>query len=215
MRTEGSPLDCCFSLLQPQQLLTVESTPPGCRVSGSWAASACVYDCGRDRLRRLSVTRVPLPCRPVCCSWHPGQAALLLGLSDSSLVLHDQRRGVSLLAPCPVTPALLAWHPAGALVAVVGGGDQVGDQLMCFDVGLAPVGVALLAEEEEKEASASALRLAQHVRCGGGLEALCWASDLEGGDGTTQGTDTLLLAFRGGPMGALKFKLGGFNTLIN
>lgn len=214
MRTKGSLLDCCFSLLQPQQLLTVESTPPDGRDSGSWSAAACVYDCDRDRLRRLTVTRIPLPSRPVCCSWHPDQAAVLLGLSDSSLVLHDQRRGVSLLAPCPVTPTLLAWHPAGALVAAVGNSDQGGEQLVCFDVGLAPVGIALLAEEEAK-ASACTLGLAQHLRCSGGIEALRWASDLEGGDGATQGTDTLLLAFHGGPVGALKFKFGGFNREFN
>lgn len=140
---------------------------------------------------------------------------MLLGLSDSSLVLHDQRRGVSLLAPCPVTPALLAWHPAGALVAAVGSSNQGDNQLVCFDVGLAPVGVALLAEEGEENTSANTLRLAQHLRCSGGLEALSWASDLEGGGGATQGTDTLLLAFHGGPVGALKFKLGGFNKEFN
>lgn len=197
----------------------MESTPPDGRDSGSWSAAACVYDCGRDRLRRLSVTSIPLPSRPVCCSRHPDQVVVLLGLSDSSLVLHDQRRGVSLLAPCPVTPALLAWHPAGALVAAVGRSNQGDDQLVCFDVGLAPVGVALLAEEEGEETSASTLRLAQHVRCSGGLEALGWASDQEGSGGATQGTDTLLLTFHGGPVGALKFKLGGsireFNQSIN
>lgn len=211
MRTKGNLLNCCFSLLQPQQLLTVETTSPDRKDSGSWSANACVYDCGRDRLRCLSVTRIPLPSRPVCCSRHPDQAAVLLGLSDSSLVLYDQRRGVSLLALCPVTPALLAWHPAGALVAAVGCSEQGGDQLVCFDVGLAPVGVALLAEEEQLKTSARTLTLSQHLRCSDGLQALRWASDLEGGDCTTQGTDSLLLAFRGGPIGVLKFKLGEFN----
>lgn len=161
------------------------------------------------------MTRVPLPSRPVSCSRHPDQVAVLLGLSDSSLVLHDQRRGVSLLAPCPVTPTLLAWHPAGALVAAVGCSNQGDNQLVCFDVGLAPVGVALLAEEEKVKTYATALRLVQHLRCSGGLEALRWASDLEGSGGATQGTDTLLLAFHGGPFGALKFNLGGFNKDFN
>lgn len=114
-----------------------------------------------------------------------------------------------------MTPALLAWHPAGALVAAVGCSDQGGDQLVCFDVGLAPVGVALLSEEEEVKTSAGTLRLAQHLRCSDGLEALWWASNLEGGDGTTRGTDTLLLAFHGGPVGALKFKLGELNKEFN
>uniref|UniRef100_A0A3B4ZCR6 WD repeat containing planar cell polarity effector n=1 Tax=Stegastes partitus TaxID=144197 RepID=A0A3B4ZCR6_9TELE len=198
VRTEGHPLDCRFSLLQPYQVLTVElpAGPPGSR-EGSWA-DTCTYECSRGRLHRLSVTRIPLPSRPISCSRHPSETTLLLGLSDSSLVLYDQRRGVSLLASCPVPPTLLAWHPAGAVV-VVGGGQE---ELMCFDVGLAPVSVALVAEEV---ASAATLRLAQHLRCSGGLAGLQWGSGLDGGP---DGTDMLTLAFHGGPLAALRFRLG-------
>lgn len=123
---------------------------------------------------------------------------LLLGLSDSSLVLYDQRREVSLLASCPVPPTLLAWHPAGSVV-MVGGGQA---ELMCFDVGLAPVNMALVAEEV---ASAATLRLAQHLRCSGGLEALQWGTGLEGGP---EGTDMLMLTIHEGPLAALRFRLG-------
>ncbi|KAG8000328.1 WD repeat-containing and planar cell polarity effector protein fritz-like protein, partial [Nibea albiflora] len=106
VRTEGNPLDCRFSVLQPYQLLTVE-LPAGQRGYGEGSqAEACVYECARERLHRLSVTRIPLPSRPVSCSRHPCESTLLLGLSDSSLVLYDQRRGVSLLASCPC-----ATHP--------------------------------------------------------------------------------------------------------
>ncbi len=199
MRTEGNPLDCRFSLLQPYQLLTVEppAGPPGFREE-SWA-NTCVYECVRERLHRLSVTRIPLPSHPVTCSRHPCESTLLLGLRDSSLVLYDQRRGVSLLASCPVPPTLLAWHPAGAMV-MVGGGQG---ELMCFDVGLAPVSVALVAEEV---ASAATLRLDQHLRGFGGLEGLQWGRSLEGGP---EGTDILMLTFHGGPLAALRFRLGG------
>uniref|UniRef100_A0A672GWF1 WD repeat containing planar cell polarity effector n=1 Tax=Salarias fasciatus TaxID=181472 RepID=A0A672GWF1_SALFA len=198
VRTEGNPLDCCFSLLQPYQIHTVEvpAEPPGLR-EGSWA-DACVYECARGRLNRLSVHRISLPSHPISCSRHPSETALLLGLSDSSLVLYDQRRGVSLLAPCPVPPTLLAWHPAGAVV-MVGGGQE---ELMCFDVGLAPVSVALVAEEV---APAATLRLAQHLRCSGGLSGLQWGARLDGGP---EGTDVLTLAFHGGPLAALRFRLG-------
>ncbi|XP_041645825.1 WD repeat-containing and planar cell polarity effector protein fritz homolog isoform X2 [Cheilinus undulatus] len=198
VRTEGHPLDCRFSLLQPYQLLTVElpAGPQGTR-EGS-LANTCVYECARERLHRLSVIRIPLPSNPMSCSRHPSETTLLLGLSDSSLVLYDQRRGVSLLSPCPVPPNLLAWHPAGAVV-MVGGGQG---ELMCFDVGLAPLGMALLAEEM---ASAATLRLAQHLRCCGGLEGLWWGAGLEG---APEGVDTLMLALHGGPLAALRFRLG-------
>ncbi|XP_018516861.1 WD repeat-containing and planar cell polarity effector protein fritz homolog isoform X2 [Lates calcarifer] len=198
VRTEGNPLDCCFSQLQHYQLLTVE-LPAGPQQSreGFWA-DTCVYECARGRLHRLSVTRIPLPSQPISCSRHPSETTLLLGLSDSSLVLYDQRRGVSLLASCPVPPNLLAWHPAGAMVTVGGGQGE----LMCFDVGLAPMNMALVAEEV---ASAATLRLAQHLRCSGGLEGLQWGTGLEGGP---EGTDMLMLAFHGGPLTALRFRLG-------
>uniref|UniRef100_A0A3Q4H9W9 WD repeat containing planar cell polarity effector n=1 Tax=Neolamprologus brichardi TaxID=32507 RepID=A0A3Q4H9W9_NEOBR len=198
VHTEGNPLDCRFSLLQPYQVLTVElpAGPQGFREE-SWA-DTCVYECARGRLHRLSVTRIPLSSHPVSCSRHPSETTLLLGLSDSSLVLCDQRRGISFLASCPVPATLLAWHPAGAVV-MVGGGQE---ELMCFDVGLAPVNMALVSEEV---ASAPTLRLAQHLRCSGGLAGLQWATGLDGGP---EGTDMLTLSFHGGPLAALRFRLG-------
>ncbi|XP_076016589.1 WD repeat-containing and planar cell polarity effector protein fritz homolog [Genypterus blacodes] len=200
VRTEGNPLDCRFSLLQPYQLLTVE-LPAGPQVEGSGEASwvdACVYECARGLLHRLSVTRIPLPSHPVSCSHHPSETTLVLGLSDSSLVLYDQRRGISLLAPCPIPPTLLAWHPAGAVVVVGGGQGEV----MCFDVGLAPLRMALVAEDVSP---APTLRLAQHLHCSGGLEGLQWGT---GSDGGPDGTDVLMLSFHGGPLAALRFRLG-------
>ncbi|XP_071335947.1 WD repeat-containing and planar cell polarity effector protein fritz homolog isoform X2 [Trachinotus anak] len=198
VRTGGNPLDCRFSLLQPYQLLTVElpARPQGSHQGP--LADSCVYECARGRLHHLSVAHIPLPSEPISCSRHPSETMLLLGLGDSSLVLYDQRRGASLLVSCPVPPNLLAWHPAGAAV-MVGGGQG---ELMCFDVGLAPMNMALVAEEV---ASAATLRLDQHLRGCGGLEGLQWGSGLEGGP---EGTDMLMLAFHGGPLAALRFRLG-------
>ncbi|KAJ0005195.1 hypothetical protein NQD34_011409 [Periophthalmus magnuspinnatus] len=201
IHTEGNPIDCRFSLLQPYQLLTVELPQTSQTLSEGPRADSCVYECARGRLHRLSVTHIPLPSQPTCCSTHPSESILMLGLKDSSLVLYDQRRRVSLLASCPVPPALLAWHPSGAVV-VVGGGQ---DELMCFDVGLAPLGLALLSEEMT---SAATLRLTQHLRCSGSLEGLHWGSMLDGGP---EGTMTLMLAFHTGPLGVLRFRFGSLS----
>ncbi|XP_061600986.1 WD repeat-containing and planar cell polarity effector protein fritz homolog [Cololabis saira] len=195
VQTEGSPLECRFSQLQHYQILTVElpAQPQGFR-EGS-CANSCVYECTRGRLQCLSVTRIPLPSHPVSCSRHPSETTLLLGLKDSSLVLYDQRRGVSLLASCPVTPTLLSWHPAGSVVMVAGGQEE----LMCFDTGLAPVSLALVAEEV---APAATLRLDQHLRCSGGLGGLQWTA------GAAATADMLTLVFNGGPLAALRLRLG-------
>ncbi|XP_045557748.1 WD repeat-containing and planar cell polarity effector protein fritz homolog isoform X6 [Salmo salar] len=203
MCTEGDLLDLCFSLLQPYQLLSVElpEGPQGSHTTtGTSWADACVYECAHGRLQRLSATRIPLSSRPVSCCRHPSSTTLLLGLSDSSLVLYDERRGVSLLAPCPIPPVLVAWHPAGG-VLVVGGGQG---ELMALDLGLAPLGLTLVGEDPSP--ATTTLRLAQHLRCPGGLEGLQWA----GGTGL-EGADTLMLAFHGGPLAALRFRLGALS----
>ncbi|XP_008427114.1 WD repeat-containing and planar cell polarity effector protein fritz homolog isoform X1 [Poecilia reticulata] len=194
VRTTGNPLDCCFSQLQHYQMLTVElhAGPQGL------SADTCVYDCARGRLHRTSITSIPLPSPPLSCSRHPCETILVLGLRDSSLVLYDQRRAVSVLTPCPAPPSYMAWHPAGAVAIMVGGQEEV----MCFDVGLAPLNMVLVAEEA---APAATLRLTQHLNCSGGLAGLQWGAGLDGGP---EGTDMLTLVFNGGPVAALKFRLG-------
>ncbi|KAK7930883.1 hypothetical protein WMY93_007278 [Mugilogobius chulae] len=197
-RTEGNPIYCRFSLLQPYQLLLVELPQRSQTSSEGSSADSCVYECARGKLHRLSVTHISLPSLPTCCSSHPSESMLLLGLKDSSLLLYDHRRGISLLASCPVPPALLTWHPSGSVV-MVGGGQN---ELMCFDVGLAPLGLALLSEEVT---SAATLPLAHHLRCSGSLEGLHWGSGLDGG---SEGTMTLMLSFHSGPLGALRLRFG-------
>ncbi|CAL8298372.1 unnamed protein product [Merluccius merluccius] len=205
--TEGRPLHCQFSRLQPYRLLTVELPAVGPQQpqgETSWAVAACAYDCGRGHLQRLSVTRIPLQAEPVSCARHPCEFLLLLGLSDSSLVLYDQRGGGTRRrrdVPCSVPPAFLAWHPSGGLVAVGGGQGE----LACFDVGLAPLGALLVTEEPAAHSASATLKLAQHLRCTGGLEGLHWG---RGPDGKAEGSDLLMLALHGGPLAALKFRLG-------
>ncbi|KAM4599912.1 WD repeat-containing and planar cell polarity effector protein fritz homolog [Fundulus diaphanus] len=198
VRTTGNPLDCCFSQLQHYQMLTVELPVEPQEFREGYCADTCVYECARGRLHRISITTIPLPSPPVSCSRHPSETTLLLGLRDSSLVLYDHRRAVSVLAPCPVPPSYMAWHPAGAVAIMVGGQEEV----MCFDVGLAPLNMALVAEEA---APATTLRLTQHLTCSGGLTGLHWGAGLDGGP---EGTDSVTLVFNGGPLAVLKFRLG-------
>ncbi|XP_036403063.1 LOW QUALITY PROTEIN: WD repeat-containing and planar cell polarity effector protein fritz homolog [Megalops cyprinoides] len=193
IRTEGDPLDCRFSLSQPYQVLTVEL---GARDAA--AADSCVYECARRHLQRLAVTSLPLSARPVCCCRDHAEGALLLGLQDSSLVLWDGRRGLSLLAQVPMLPSLLAWHPAGALL-LVGGGQG---ELQCFDAGLSPVALQLVAEDPSPRPT---LRLSQHLRGAGGLAGLQWGAE------GLEVHDLLFLTFHSGPVGVLRFRLGALN----
>ncbi|XP_077438792.1 WD repeat-containing and planar cell polarity effector protein fritz homolog isoform X2 [Vanacampus margaritifer] len=202
-QTEGDLLLCTFSHHQPYQLLTVEAAAgPQASRESSWA-KACVYEYTKGRLYRLSVARIPLPSPPVSCSHHPSESVLLLGLSNSSLVLYDQRRGVSFRTSCPAPPTLLAWHPAGGLAVAAVVAEE--GELMCLDLGLAPIKVALVAEEVTP---ASTLRLARHMRCPGALRRLQWAT---GPEEDTNEVDTMLLVFNGGLLAALKLQLGVLN----
>lgn len=194
VRTEGDALDCRFSLRQPYQVLTVELG------AGESSADSCVYECARGRPQRLSVTSVPLSSRPASCCRDPSESKLLLGLRDSSLVLYDARRGVTLLAQAPMLPSFAAWHPAGGLLVV---GDGQGE-LQCFDAGLSPLRTQLLAEDP---APGPTLQLSRHLRTPGGLAGLQWAAPPHGVEGS-EVHDLLFLCYHGGPIGALRFSLG-------
>ena len=89
----------------------------------------------------------------------------------------------------------------------VGGGQG---ELMCFDVGLAPLGLRLVAEELAD--APATLRLSEQLRCTGGLEGLHWG---KGPDGQAEGCDLLMLALHGGPLAALRFRLGKKHFLRN
>ncbi|KAG5831097.1 hypothetical protein ANANG_G00300240 [Anguilla anguilla] len=127
-------------------------------------------------------------------------AKLLLGLRDSSLVLYDARRGVTLLAQAPMLPSFAAWHPGGALLAV---GDGQGE-LQCFDAGLSPVPRAAAGGGGGPRPHPAAVPPPAGP---GGLAGLHWAAPLHGGEGA-EVHDLLILTYHGGPIGALRFRLG-------
>lgn len=128
----------------------------------------CVYECARGRLRRLSATALPLSSVPVSWCRDPSERWLLLGLQDSSVVLLHIETGLKAHATCPMLPSILAWHPDGGLIVVAGGQGE----LQCFDLGLSPLRLQLVSEED---VIGTSLQLARHVRIPGGLEAVEWA----------------------------------------
>ncbi|KAG7463068.1 hypothetical protein MATL_G00191450 [Megalops atlanticus] len=111
---------------------------------------------------------------------------------------HLQRLAVT-ACPCPHA-ALAAGLAPGALL-LVGGGQG---ELQCFDAGLSPVALQLLAEDLNP---GPALRLSQHLRAAGGLAGMQWAAPPPGAEGL-EVQDLLFLTFHGGPVGVLRFRLG-------
>ncbi|XP_072565625.1 WD repeat-containing and planar cell polarity effector protein fritz homolog [Paramormyrops kingsleyae] len=201
VRTEGNPLDCCFSLRQPYHILTLELA-----AGGGGAVLSCRFECARGHPQCLSTDRVSISAPPTCWCRDPAEDSLLLGLSDSSLVLWNARRDARLSARTPILPALMAWHPAGALVAIA----SPQGELQCFDATLAPVGLRLLAEDLAPPPGPS-LCLSRHMKASGGLVGLQWATPRLPATpraDVTQVCDLLGLSFHGGPLGVLRFKLG-------
>nr|XP_006638803.2 PREDICTED: WD repeat-containing and planar cell polarity effector protein fritz homolog isoform X1 [Lepisosteus oculatus] len=203
IRTEWDPLDCGFSSNQPYQLLTVERSQGP---EQEEMADSCVYECARSRVQRVAVTGIPLGSKAISCSRDPTEDKLLLGCLDSSLVLYDAHRGVTLLAQAAVLPSLLAWHPGGGLL--MAGSSQ--GELQCFDSALSPLKTQLLAEDLKP---ATTFQFSQHLETPGSLSHLQWAAALS----PPQSTDSLevhnllFVCFDGGPLGALHFKPGVLN----
>ncbi|XP_066552952.1 WD repeat-containing and planar cell polarity effector protein fritz homolog isoform X2 [Amia ocellicauda] len=203
IRTEWDPLDCCFSITQPYQVLTVEHSLGTHR---EWMADSCAYECARGRIQRLAVTSIPLTARAISCSRDPTESKLVLGCLDSSLVLYDGHQGVTLLAQATALPSLVEWHPQGALLLV---GSSQGE-LQFFNVALSPIKVQLLAEDLSPTPT---LQFSRHLNTPGGLARVQWAAARlppHGADGL-EVHDLLFVSFDGGPIGALRLRLGATN----
>ncbi|XP_060735477.1 WD repeat-containing and planar cell polarity effector protein fritz homolog [Tachysurus vachellii] len=221
IRTGGEPLDCCFSLTQPYQILTVElhkeahSSTAELREDQihstigmheeAHVTQTCVYERARGRLQHLSATTLSLSSVPVSWCRDPSERWLLLGLQDSSVVLVHIETGLQTRVTCPMLPSLLVWHPDGGLIVVAGGQGE----LQGFDLGLSPLQLKLVSEEDVVGTS---LQLAKHVRISSGLEGLEWAhSPVSQGAEGLEVHDLLMLRFHRGPVAAMRLRLGVLN----
>ncbi|XP_005158592.2 WD repeat-containing and planar cell polarity effector protein fritz homolog isoform X2 [Danio rerio] len=215
IRTDGDPIDCRFSLTQPYHILTVElhqdtkhSTSESLEEIQHPDIQTCVYELTRGRLQRLSSISLTLTSKPITCSRDPLERWVVLGLQDCSVVLFDPQTGLSQWATCSMMPAVLAWHPSGSLL-VVGGGQG---ELQCFDMGFSPLPLRLVSEEPVPGSVGSSLQLSQHFNTSEGLEGIQWAyCPISQGNESLEVHDLLLLRFHGGPLAALRLKLGVFN----
>uniref|UniRef100_A0A672KVH4 WD repeat containing planar cell polarity effector n=1 Tax=Sinocyclocheilus grahami TaxID=75366 RepID=A0A672KVH4_SINGR len=215
IRTDGNPIDCRFSLTQPYHVLTAElhqeakhSTSELYEEAQPPEVQTCVYECARGCLQRLSSSPLPLTSKPIICCRDPLERWVLLGLQDCSVVLFDPQTGHSQWASCSMVPAVLAWHPSGALL-VVGGGQG---ELQCFDMGLSPLPLRLVSEEPIPGSIGPSLQLSRHIKTSEGLEGMHWAyCPISHGNEGLEAHDLLLLRFHGGPLAALRLRLGVFN----
>lgn len=207
VRTEWDLLDVRFGTKQPYQVLTVENS---ISVDKEPMADSCIYECVRNKIQCISVTRIPLRSKAISCCRNITEDKLILGCEDSSVILYETHRRITLLAQAELLPSLISCHPSGAILLV--GSNQ--GELQIFDMALSPINIQLLAEDRSPSET---LQFNKFFDISSSLVQMQWivpqvvSQKPESGDIC----DLLFLRFNRGPLGALLFKLGKSRTLVS
>ncbi|XP_071077712.1 WD repeat-containing and planar cell polarity effector protein fritz homolog [Desmodus rotundus] len=202
VRTEWDPLDVRFGTRQTCQVLTVEHS---ISVDKEPMADSCIYECVRNKIQCVSVTRIPLRSKAISCCRNVTEDKLILGCEDSSVILYETHRGVTLLAQADLLPSLISCHPSGTILLV--GSNQ--GELQIFDMALSPINIQLLAEDRSPRET---LQFKKCFDVSSSLVQMQWVAPQvvyqkpESGDIY----NLLFLRFDRGPLGVLLFKLGIF-----
>ncbi|XP_073068575.1 WD repeat-containing and planar cell polarity effector protein fritz homolog isoform X3 [Manis javanica] len=202
VRTEWDPLDVCFSTKQPHQVLTVEHS---INIDKESMADSCIYQCVRNKIQCVSVTRIPLRSKAISCCRNVTEDKLILGCEDSSVILYETHRRVTLLAQAGLRPSLISCHPSDAILLV--GSNQ--GELQIFDMALSPIYIQLLAEDRSPR---EILQFNQFFDISSSLVQMQWLAPrvVSQKPESEDIYDLLFLRFDRGPLGVLLFKLGIF-----
>ncbi|XP_015443080.1 WD repeat-containing and planar cell polarity effector protein fritz homolog isoform X5 [Pteropus alecto] len=202
IRTEWDPLDVRFGTKQTYQVLTVERSVS---VDKEPMADSCIYECVRNKIQCVSVTRIPLRSKAISCCRNVPEDKLILGCEDSSVILYETHRRVTLLAQAELLPSLISCHPSGAILLV--GSNQ--GELQIFDMALSPINIQLLAEDR---APRETLQFNKFFDVSSSLVQMQWVAPQVVSQKPESGNiyDLLFLRFDRGPLGVLLFKLGIF-----
>nr|XP_023474775.1 WD repeat-containing and planar cell polarity effector protein fritz homolog isoform X2 [Equus caballus] len=202
VRTEWDPLDVRFGTKQPYQVLTVERS---ISVDKEPMADSCIYEYVRNKIHCVSVTRIPLRSKAISCCRNVTEDKLILGCEDSSLILYETHRRVTLLAQAELLPSLICCHPTGSILLV--GSNQ--GELQIFDMALSPINIQLLAEDRSPRET---LQFNKFFDVSSGLVQMQWIAPQVVSQKPDSGDiyDLLFLRFDRGPLGVLLFKLGIF-----
>ncbi|KAM4772573.1 WD repeat-containing and planar cell polarity effector protein fritz homolog [Rhinophrynus dorsalis] len=203
IRTEGDLLDAGFSINQPYHVYTVEHSMNSEKEP---MADNYIYECVRNKIQCLSVTRIPLRSKVISCCRNIAEDKLLLGCEDSSLILYESHNKITLLVQAEVLPALIRWHPSGTIFMT--GSNQ--GELQIFDMALSPIRVQLLAEDVSPKPT---LQVSKWFNVSSSLVDMQWTVPRTSLQcmGTVDIHNLLFLRFDGGPLGVLHFKLGSIS----
>uniref|UniRef100_A0ABM5GQN6 WD repeat-containing and planar cell polarity effector protein fritz homolog isoform X2 n=1 Tax=Pogona vitticeps TaxID=103695 RepID=A0ABM5GQN6_9SAUR len=200
IRTTGDPLDVTFSVFHPYQIHSVEQY---FTEDQEPIADSCIYECVGNKVQCVAVTKIPLISKAISCCRNSTEDKLVVGCDDSSIVLYEAYRQVTLSAQTELVPELLCCHPRGAIIVV---GHSQGE-IQVFDMALSPIKMQLLAEDLSPK---STLPFSKHFNVSSSLSQIQWAAPRTSYQSMadTDIHDLLLLRFDQGPVGVLHFKTG-------
>lgn len=207
VRTEWDPLDVRFGTKQAYQVLTVERS---INVDKEPMADSRTYECVRNKIQCISITRIPLRSKAISCCRNVTEDKLILGCEDSSVILYEAHRRVTLLAQAELLPSLIRCHPSDAVLLV--GSNQ--GELQIFDMALSPIHIQLLAEDRSPRES---LQFSKYFDVSSSLVQMQWITPQVVSQKPESGNvcDLLFLRFDRGPLGVLLFKLGKSRKLVS
>ncbi|XP_077782710.1 WD repeat-containing and planar cell polarity effector protein fritz homolog isoform X3 [Podarcis muralis] len=199
IRTDGDPLDAGFSSCNPYQIHTVEHA---FSADHEPMADSCVYEYVKNKIQCVAVTKIPLLSKAISCCRNITEDKLVLGCEDSSIVLYEAYRQVTLSAQAELLPTLMCCHPSEAIVLV---GSSQGE-LQLFDMALSPIKMQVLAEDFSTK---STLQFSEHFDVSSSLIQIQWAAPKVSCPSMDDVDihDLLLLKFDKGPLGVLHFKV--------
>lgn len=207
VRTEWDPLDVCLGTKQTYQVLTVERS---LSADQEPTADSCIYECVRNKIQCVSVTRIPLRSKAISCCRNVTEDKLILGCEDSSVVLYDTHRRVTLLAQAELLPSLMSCHPSGTILLV----GSIQGELQIFDMALSPISIQLLAEDRSPRET---LQFSTFFSVSSSLVQMQWVAPqvVSQKPKNEDICDLLFLRFNRGPLGVLLFKLGKSTELVS
>ncbi|XP_060040652.1 WD repeat-containing and planar cell polarity effector protein fritz homolog [Erinaceus europaeus] len=195
-------MDVCFGTKQPYQIITVEQS---ISTDKEHMVDSCTYESVRNKIQCMSVTRIPLKSKAISCCRSVAEDKLILGCEDSSIILYETYRRVTLLAQAELLPSLISCHPSGAILLV--GSNQ--GELQIFDMALSPINTQLLAEDRSPRET---LQFNKYFHVSSSLVEMQWIAPpvVSQRPESMEIYNLLFLRFDRGPLGVLLFKLGIF-----
>ncbi|XP_026524215.1 WD repeat-containing and planar cell polarity effector protein fritz homolog isoform X3 [Notechis scutatus] len=198
IHTDGDPLDVRFSMRNPHQIHTVEQSVSADQKP---TVDSCIYEYVRNKVHCVAITKIPLTSKAISCCRNITEDKLVLGCEDSSIVLYEAYRQVTLATEAKLLPALMCCHPSAAIILT---GNSQGE-LQLFDMALSPIKMQFLAEDFSPK---STLQFSEKFQISSSLIQIQWAipQDSSQDIDVLDIHDLLLFRFDRGPVGVLHFK---------